>query len=72
MEIRIYLQHRGQEKEILLLQRYNGGVGCFPDEVIAKSVAESESFHDHLEFCWVESAGKRQRLARTYDIWKVK
>ncbi|CAK7322978.1 unnamed protein product [Dovyalis caffra] len=32
---------------------------------IAKSVAESKSFH--LEFCWLESPGKRQRLVRTYD-----
>lgn len=32
---------------------------------IAKSVAESKSFH--LEFCWLESPGKRQRLIRTYD-----
>ncbi|KAK0575317.1 hypothetical protein LWI29_037142 [Acer saccharum] len=33
---------------------------------IAKSVAESKSFH--LEFGWVESSGKRQRLVRTYDV----
>ncbi|XVF14328.1 hypothetical protein REPUB_Repub09cG0049800 [Reevesia pubescens] len=32
---------------------------------IAKSVAESKSFH--LEFCWLETPGKRQRLVRTYD-----
>ncbi|KAK6266825.1 hypothetical protein QUC31_017662 [Theobroma cacao] len=32
---------------------------------IAKSVAESKSFH--LEFCWLEAPGKRQRLVRTYD-----
>ncbi|KAE8709993.1 hypothetical protein F3Y22_tig00110328pilonHSYRG01045 [Hibiscus syriacus] len=32
---------------------------------IAKSVAESKSFH--LEFCWLEAPGKRQRLLRTYD-----
>ncbi|KAL8172356.1 hypothetical protein V2J09_024160 [Rumex salicifolius] len=32
---------------------------------IAKSVAESMCFH--LEFCWTESPGKRQRLVRTYD-----
>ncbi|OMO79361.1 hypothetical protein CCACVL1_13713 [Corchorus capsularis] len=36
----------------------------FPSD-IAKSVAESKSFH--LEFCWVEAPGKRQRLVRTYD-----
>lgn len=33
---------------------------------VAKSVAESKSFH--LEFCWLESPGKRQRLVRTYDV----
>ncbi|KAK9010711.1 hypothetical protein V6N11_043581 [Hibiscus sabdariffa] len=32
---------------------------------IARSVAESKSFH--LEFCWLEAPGKRQRLVRTYD-----
>ncbi|TYJ37788.1 hypothetical protein E1A91_A05G399800v1 [Gossypium mustelinum] len=32
---------------------------------IAKSVAESKSFH--LEFCWLDTPGKRQRLVRTYD-----
>lgn len=32
---------------------------------IAKSVAESKSFH--LEFCWLNTPGKRQRLIRTYD-----
>ncbi|KAF5735567.1 hypothetical protein HS088_TW15G01075 [Tripterygium wilfordii] len=35
-------------------------MGCPRD--IAKNVAESKSFH--LEFCWVESPGKRQRLVR--------
>ncbi|KAJ9173242.1 hypothetical protein P3X46_016400 [Hevea brasiliensis] len=39
-------------------------MGCPSD--IAKSVAESKSFH--LEFCWLESPGKRQRLVRTYDV----
>lgn len=39
-------------------------MGCPCD--VAKSVAESKSFH--LEFCWVESPGKRQRLVRTYDV----
>ncbi|CAI0386896.1 unnamed protein product [Linum tenue] len=39
-------------------------MGCPCD--IAKSVAESKSFH--LEFCWLESPGKRQRLVRTYDV----
>lgn len=33
---------------------------------LAKSVAESKSFH--LEFCWLESSDKRQRLVRTFDI----
>ncbi|KAL9259516.1 hypothetical protein AKJ16_DCAP06890 [Drosera capensis] len=32
---------------------------------ISKSVAESTSFH--LEFCWIDSSSKRQRLVRTYD-----
>lgn len=39
-------------------------MGCPCD--VSKSVAESKSFH--LEFCWLESAGKRQRLIRTYDV----
>ncbi|KAK9271740.1 hypothetical protein L1049_002103 [Liquidambar formosana] len=39
-------------------------MGCPCD--VAKSVAESKSFH--LEFCWLESPGKRQRLVRTYDV----
>ncbi|XP_028096632.1 uncharacterized protein LOC114296534 isoform X2 [Camellia sinensis] len=39
-------------------------MGCPSD--VAKSVAESKSFH--LEFCWLESPGKRQRLVRTYDV----
>ncbi|KAJ4961823.1 hypothetical protein NE237_021733 [Protea cynaroides] len=38
-------------------------MGCPCD--VAKNVAESKSFH--LEFCWLESPGKRQRLVRTYD-----
>ncbi|XP_031286748.1 uncharacterized protein LOC116145427 [Pistacia vera] len=33
---------------------------------IAKSVEEWKSFH--LEFGWVETPGKRQRLVRTYDV----
>lgn len=33
---------------------------------IAKSVAEFKSFH--LEFCWLKSPDKRQRLVRTYDV----
>jgi hypothetical protein len=32
---------------------------------ISKSVTQLDSFH--LEFCWMESPGKRQRLVRTYD-----
>lgn len=39
-------------------------MGC-PSNV-AKSVAESKSFH--LEFCWLEAPGRRQRLVRTYDV----
>ncbi|KAG0474041.1 hypothetical protein HPP92_015898 [Vanilla planifolia] len=38
-------------------------MGCPVD--IGKSVAELQSFH--LEFCWMESPGTRQRLIRTYD-----
>ncbi|KAJ0254006.1 DUF3598 domain-containing protein [Hirschfeldia incana] len=38
-------------------------MGCPCD--VAKSVAELKSFH--LEFCWLESSGSRQRLVRTYD-----
>ncbi|XP_059640990.1 uncharacterized protein LOC132283111 [Cornus florida] len=49
--------------QIILLP---GGMymGCPCD--VAKCVAESKSFH--LEFCWLESPGKRQRLVRTYDV----
>lgn len=39
-------------------------MGCPCD--VAKSVAESKSFH--LEFCWLETPHKRQRLVRTYDV----
>ena len=39
-------------------------MGCPCD--VAKSVAESRSFH--LEFCWLETPDKRQRLVRTYDM----
>lgn len=39
-------------------------MGC-PSNV-AKNVAESKSFH--LEFCWLEGPGRRQRLVRTYDM----
>ncbi|KAL6960805.1 hypothetical protein U1Q18_038568 [Sarracenia purpurea var. burkii] len=39
-------------------------MGCPSD--VAKNVAESKSFH--LEFCWLESPGTRQRLVRTYDV----
>lgn len=39
-------------------------MGCPCD--VAKSVAEYKSFH--LEFCWLEAPGKRQRLVRTYDV----
>ncbi|KAI5442908.1 hypothetical protein KIW84_011804 [Lathyrus oleraceus] len=33
---------------------------------ISKSVAQWKSFH--LEFCWLETPDKRQRLVRTFDI----
>ncbi|WOL10463.1 hypothetical protein Cni_G19218 [Canna indica] len=33
---------------------------------IGNNVAKSQSFH--LEFCWMESPEKRQRLVRTYDV----
>ncbi|RWV99309.1 hypothetical protein GW17_00037790 [Ensete ventricosum] len=33
---------------------------------IGKNVAQSQSFH--LEFCWMESPEKRQKLVRTYDV----
>lgn len=39
-------------------------MGCPAD--VAKSVQESKSFH--LELCWLEPPGKRQRLVRTYDV----
>ncbi|XP_062152819.1 uncharacterized protein LOC133861120 [Alnus glutinosa] len=39
-------------------------MGCPCD--VAKCVAESKPFH--LEFCWLETPGKRQRLVRTYDV----
>lgn len=39
-------------------------MGCPCD--VGKSVAQSQSFH--LEFCWMESLDKRQRLVRTYDV----
>ncbi|GMH05104.1 hypothetical protein Nepgr_006944 [Nepenthes gracilis] len=39
-------------------------MGCPSD--VAKSVAESKSFH--LEFCWLDSPRRRQRLVRTYDF----
>lgn len=38
-------------------------VGCPCD--VSKSVAEMQAFH--LEFCWMESPTRRQRLIRTYD-----
>ncbi|OVA13400.1 protein of unknown function DUF3598 [Macleaya cordata] len=43
-----------------------GGMYMACPSDVAKSVAESKSFH--LEFCWLESPGKRQRLVRTYDV----
>lgn len=49
--------------QIILLP---GGMymGCPVD--VAKSVAQSKSFH--LEFCWLETPDKRQRMVRTYDV----
>lgn len=43
-----------------------GGIymGCPCD--VGKHVADTKSFH--LEFCWLESPTKRQRLVRTYDV----
>ncbi|EPS68290.1 hypothetical protein M569_06480, partial [Genlisea aurea] len=43
-----------------------GGIymGCPID--VAKSIQEFNSFH--LELCWSESPGRRQRLVRTYDV----
>ncbi|CAA6667384.1 unnamed protein product [Spirodela intermedia] len=38
-------------------------VGCPCD--VSRSVAEMQAFH--LEFCWMESPSRRQRLIRTYD-----
>ncbi|KAJ1293525.1 hypothetical protein BS78_01G074900 [Paspalum vaginatum] len=48
--------------EITLLP---GGMYMGYPSDISKSVAQLDSFH--LEFCWMESPGKRQRLVRTYD-----
>lgn len=39
-------------------------MGCPSD--ISESLAESKPFH--VEFCWLESPDKRQRLVRTYDV----
>lgn len=39
-------------------------IGCPCD--VRNSVEQSKSFH--LEFCWMDSPGKRQRLVRTYDV----
>lgn len=39
-------------------------MGCPSD--IGKNVAQSQSFH--LEFCWMESPEKRQKLVRTFDM----
>jgi hypothetical protein len=48
--------------EITLLP---GGMYMRYPSDISKSVAQLDSFH--LEFCWMESPGKRQRVVRTYD-----
>ncbi|KAL6894126.1 hypothetical protein ACP4OV_008224 [Aristida adscensionis] len=50
----------GYEITLLPVGMYMG----YPSD-ISKSVAQLDSFH--LEFCWMESPGKRQRLVRTYD-----
>lgn len=42
-----------------------GGMYMACPSDVAKSIAEYYSFH--LEFCWLESPRKRQRLIRTYD-----
>ncbi|WJX70568.1 hypothetical protein P8452_54659 [Trifolium repens] len=39
-------------------------MGCPVD--VSKIVEQSKSFH--LEFCWLETPDKRQRLVRTYDV----
>ncbi|KAM3286491.1 hypothetical protein P3S67_025290 [Capsicum chacoense] len=43
-----------------------GGIYMGYPSDVAKNVQESTAFH--LEFCWLESPGKRQRLIRTYDV----
>ncbi|OIT20714.1 PREDICTED: uncharacterized protein LOC109219811 [Nicotiana attenuata] len=43
-----------------------GGIYMGYPSDVANSVQESKSFH--LELCWLESPGKRQRLIRTYDV----
>lgn len=48
--------------EITLLP---GGMYMGYPSDISKSISQLDSFH--LEFCWMESPGKRQRLVRTYD-----
>lgn len=39
-------------------------MGCPCD--VGKHVADTKCFH--LEFCWLESPTKRQRLVRTFDV----
>ncbi|CAN6470068.1 unnamed protein product [Victoria cruziana] len=43
-----------------------GGMYMACPEDLSKNVAKSQSFH--LEFCWMESSDRRQRLVRTFDI----
>ncbi|XP_006338415.1 uncharacterized protein [Solanum tuberosum] len=43
-----------------------GGIYMGYPSDVAKNVQESTAFH--VEFCWLESPGKRQRLIRTYDV----
>lgn len=43
-----------------------GGIYMGYPSDVAKNVQESTAFH--LEFCWLESPVRRQRLIRTYDV----
>ncbi|KAF3781889.1 hypothetical protein EJ110_NYTH35321 [Nymphaea thermarum] len=42
-----------------------GGMYMACPEDLSKNVSSSQSFH--LEFCWMESSDRRQRLVRTFD-----
>lgn len=52
--------HGGYEMTLLPGGMYMG----YPSD-ISKCIEQLDSFH--LEFCWMESPGKRQRLVRTFD-----